>query len=74
MKKLLFDWLFKLLEIVFAGILGIIVYLVIAMILAPIWAICGIAIVFYFFSPIIKPYIDSLRKWIYVKILGVDVE
>lgn len=67
-KKLIYDLLYKALEIVFVAFLGYGVFVLIQQIFATLWAIIGLTLIFYFFSPIIKPYIDELRKWIYKKI------
>lgn len=68
MKQTLVMWLFKALEIVFVALLGYLIYLLITAIFAHFWAICGLSVIFYFFSPIIKPYIDELRDWVFEKI------
>jgi len=68
MKQTLGMWLFKALEIVFVALLGYVIYLLITTIFAHFWTICGLSVIFYFFSPIIKPYIDELRDWVFEKI------
>ena len=68
MKQTLIMWLFKALEIVFVAILGYLVYLLIKLIFAHFWAICGLSIIMYFWGSLIKPYIDELRDWIFEKI------
>lgn len=68
MKQTLVMWLFKALEIIFVALLGYLLYLLITVIFAHFWAIYGLSVIFYFFSPIIKPYIDELRDWVFEKI------
>lgn len=67
-KKLIYDLLYKTLEIVFIAVLGYGIFILIEQTFATLWAILGVAIIFYFFSPIIKPYIDGFRNGIYRKI------
>lgn len=67
-------WLFKGLEIVLAGVFGLLVYSLLTLIFSQFWAICGLSIILYFFSGIISPYIDRIRKWLYTKITGIDKE
>lgn len=73
-KKLVYDWLWKALEIVFVVVLGYGIFVLIEQTFAALWAIIGITLIFYFFSPLIKPYIDALRKKVYVKWTGIDEE
>lgn len=73
-KKLIYDWLWKLLEIVFVTALGYGIFVLLESTFATLWALIGVTLIFYFFSPIIKPYIDTLRKKVYAKITGIDVE
>ena len=67
-KELIYTWLFKGLEIVLVAILGYGIYLLISAIFSQFWAICGLTIIMYYWAILTKPYIDSLRKWIYKKI------
>lgn len=67
-KKLIYDLLYKALEFVLVGFLGFWMFIFIEKTFATLWAIIGLSLIFYFFSPIIKPYIDEFRKWIYSKI------
>lgn len=73
-KDAVINFVFRALEVVFAGLLGLGVFLVVDIWFTNFIAIAVEAIVFYFFSPIIKPYIDKARKWIISKITGVDCE
>lgn len=73
-KKLIYDWLWKLLEIVFVTALGYGIFILLESTFATLWAIIGISIIFWFFTPIIKPYLDAVRKWIYIKWTGIDEE
>ena len=73
-KELIYNLLWKALEIVGASAIGFFLFILIERTFATFWAIIGITLIFYFFSPIIKPYIDSARKWIYAKITGVDYD
>lgn len=72
MKRLIYDLLYKGLEFVLVAILGYWIFILIESTFATIWAIVGLSLIFYFFSPIIKPYIDEFRNWIYSKITGKD--
>lgn len=73
-KDAVINFLFRLLEVIFAGFLGLIVFLIVNIWFTKLVAIVVVAIVFYFFSPIIKPYIDKARKWIIAKITRIDCE
>ena len=67
-KKLIYDLLYKALEIVFVAVLGYGIYLLIGAIFSQFWAICGLTIIMFYWGALAKPYIDSLRKWLYRKI------
>ena len=72
-QKMLYDWFFKGLEIVGAAFFGYWIYLILLGLTgAHFWAVTGLTLIFYFFSPIIKPYIDNFRNWIYKKVTGED--
>lgn len=73
-KELVYNLLWKGLEIAGATIIGYFLFILLESTFATLWAIIGITLIFYFFSPIIKPYIDSARKWIYKKWTGIDKE
>lgn len=73
-KELIYNLLWKGLEIVGALVIGYFLFIVIESTFATLWAILGITLIFYFFSPIIKPYIDCFRKWVYKKWTGIDKE
>lgn len=73
-KELIYNLLWKGLEIAGAIIIGYFLFILLESTFATLWAIIGITLIFYFFSPIIKPYIDSARKWLYAKITGIDKE
>ena len=73
-KELVYNLLWKGLEIAGAIIIGYFLFILLESTFATLWAIIGITLIFYFFSPIIKPYIDGIRKWIYVKMTGIDEE
>lgn len=73
-KELIYNLLFKSLEIVLVAILGYFVFILLEQTFSTIWAIIGLTEIFYFFSAIIAPYINQLRKWIYAKITGIDEE
>lgn len=73
-KELIYTWLFKGLEILLVMALGYGLFVLIQSTFATLWAILGISIIFWFFTPIIKPYLDAIRKWIYKKWTGIDKE
>ena len=73
-KELVYNLLWKGLEIAGVIIIGYFLFILLESTFATLWAIIGITLTFYFFSPIIKPYIDSARKWLYAKITGIDKE
>lgn len=73
-KELIYTWLFKALEIVLVAVLGYFMFILIEGSFSTLTAIVGLTIIFYFFSPIIAPYIKRFRKWIYAKITGIDEE
>lgn len=74
-QKLLYDWLFKAIEILLVIFLGYWIFILLESITGyTVWAIIGLTIIMYFWGALIKPYIDSLRKWIYKKITGIDEE
>ena len=73
-KELIYTWLWKSLEIVGVAFIGYGLFILIESTFATLWAIIGISIIFWFFTPIIKPYLDSVRKWIFVKWTGIDKE
>lgn len=73
-KELIYTWLFKGLEIVLVAILGYGIFVLLESTFATIWAIVGLTIIMYYWAILTKPYIDSLRKWIYAKITGVDCD
>ena len=73
-KELIYNLLWKGLEILGASVIGYFLFILIEDTFATLWAIIGITLIFYFFSPIIKPYIDTVRKWIFVKWTGIDKE
>ena len=73
-QKMLYDWFFKALEIVGVAFIGYGLFILIERTFATLWAIIGISIIFWFFTPIIKPYLDIVRKWIYKKWTGIDEE
>lgn len=68
------NFMFKALEIIFAGALALFIVFVINIWFTLYTAIAVSGIVFYFFSPIIKPYFDRARKWIIAKWTGIDCE
>ena len=74
MKELLLSWLFKGLEIVLVWFLGGLVYAGLVIFLPISIAIPGLFLIGYFFGDIVRPYVDKIRRWIYAKITGVDVE
>lgn len=71
-KELIYNLLFKTIEIVLVAVLGYFVFVFIEQLFNTLTAICGLTIVFYFFSPIIAPYIRQLRKKIYAKIIDKE--
>ena len=73
-KEFVYNLLWKTLEIVLVAILGYWIFILLQSTFATFWAIVGVTIVFYFWSGLIKPYIDTFRKWIYAKITGIDEE
>ena len=73
-KELIYTWLFKGLEILLVAVLGYFAFILIEQTFNTLVAICGISIVFYFFSPLIAPYIKRFRQWLYSKITGIDEE
>lgn len=73
-KELVYTWLFKGLEIVLVAVLGYWVFILLEGTFATFWAIAGLTIIFYFWSGLIKPYVDKARKWLYAKITGIDEE
>lgn len=73
-KELIYTWLFKGLEIVLVAVLGYGVFILIEGTFATIWAIIGLTIIMYYWGALIKPYIDTFRKWLYAKITGIDKE
>lgn len=73
-KEFIYNFLWKALEIVLVAILGYGIFVLLESTFATLWAIIGISIIFWFFTPIIKPYLDAVRKWIYVKWTGIDEE
>ena len=73
-KELIYTWLFKGLEIVLVAILGYFIFILIEGTFSTLTAIVGLTIIMYYWAILTKPYIDSLRKWIYSKITGIDEE
>lgn len=73
-KELIYTWLFKGLEIVLVAVLGYGIFVLLESTFATIWAIVGLTIIMYFWGALIKPYIDTFRKWLYAKITGVDCD
>ena len=73
-KELVYNLLWKGLEIVGVCFLGYGMFVLLESTFATLWAILGISIIFWFFTPIIKPYLDAVRKWLYAKITGIDEE
>lgn len=73
-KEFIYNFLWKALEIVLVAILGYGIFVLLESTFATLWAIIGISIIFWFFTPIIKPYLDAVRKWIYIKWTGIDEE
>lgn len=71
-KELIYSWLFKCLEIVLVAVLGYGIFVLLESTFATIWAIVGLTIIMYYWAILTKPYIDSLRKWIYKKITGIE--
>lgn len=69
-KELIYELLWKSLEIVFAVVIGYFIFVLLEDTFATLWAIVGNTIIFYFFTPKIKPYIDGARKWVYKKLVG----
>lgn len=69
-KDLMYHLLWTVLEIIGASVVGYLVFILIENTFAKVWAVIGITLIFYFFSPIIKPYIDEFRRFIYSKITG----
>lgn len=67
-------FVFKALEIVFAGALALFIVYIVNIWFTIYTAIAVSGIVFYFFSPVIKPYFDRARRWIIAKWTGVDCE
>ena len=67
--KWIYDMLFKALEFVLTGVFGFAIYFIILKFLSLFWAILGLIWILWFFSPIIKPYLDCLREYLYKKIL-----
>lgn len=72
-KESLIDFCFRALEVIFAGLLAIGIFLVVYIWFTLYTAIAAVGIVFYFFSPTIKPYFDKARKFIISKATGIDV-
>lgn len=73
-KELIYNLIWKGLEIFLVVFLGYWIFILIEDMFATFWAIVSISIIFWFFTPVIKPYLDAVRKWIYVKWTGVDEE
>lgn len=73
-KQLIYDLLFKAIEIVLVAILGYWIFILIEGTFATFWAIVGLTIIMYYWGALAKPYIDTFRKWIYSKITGIDEE
>ena len=73
-KEFIYNLVWKGLEIFLVVFLGYWIFILIEDIFATFWAIVSISIIFWFFTPVIKPYLDTVRKWIYVKWTGVDEE
>lgn len=73
-KELIYELVWKSLEIVLAVIIGYFIFVLLEDTFATLWAIVGNTIIFYFFTPKIKPYIDGARKYIYKSITGKDNE
>lgn len=73
-KELIYNWLWKGLEILLVAILGYFIFILLEGTFNTLVAIIGLTIIMYFFGSIIKPYIDTLRKAIYKKIIGIDEE
>lgn len=73
-KELIYTWLFKGLEIVLVAVLGYFIFILLESTFATLWAILGLTIIMYFWGALIKPYIDTFRKWLYAKITGVDCD
>lgn len=73
-KELIYNLLWKGLEILGVCVIGYWLFILIESTFATLWAILAISIIFWFFTPIIKPYLDAIRKWLFVKITGIDKE
>ena len=73
-KELIYNWLWKGLEILLVTILGYFIFILLEGTFNTLVAIIGLTIIMYFFGSIIKPYINTLRKAIYKKITGIDEE
>ena len=73
-KELIYTWLFKGLEIVLVAVLGYGIFVLLESTFATIWAIVGLTIIMFYWGALIKPYIDTFRKWLYAKITGIDKE
>lgn len=72
--ELIYSLLWKALEIVFVVVLGFCIFVLLKPEIHEFWAIASIIVLFYFFTPKIKPYIDCARKFIYKSITGKDNE
>ena len=73
-KDFMYHLLWTVLEIIGVSVVGCLVFIFIENVFAKVWAVIGIALIFYFFSPIIKPYIEEFRRFIYSKITGKTSE
>lgn len=73
-KEFIYNFLWKALEIFLVAILGYGIFVLLESTFATLWAILGLTIIMYFWGALIKPYIDTFRKWLYAKITGIDKE
>ena len=67
--KWIYDLLFKALEFVLTGFFGFGIYFILLKIFSLFWAVLGLIWILWFFSPMIKPYLDCLREYLYEKII-----
>ena len=73
-RDFFYSLLWKLLEVIGAVAVGVGIFLFALKLLDMVWAASILAIMFWFFVPIIKPYVDRFRKWIYTKLMGIDYD
>lgn len=73
-KEWVYNLLWKALEIVGAGALGYAIFVLTESTFNTLVAIISLALTYYFFSAMIKKYIDIARKIVYKKITGIDKE